>query len=61
MAERRQEAYRLLKEGWRPADVARELGVSRAAVTQWKRRFAEELEINGVAQDKKTHSAGKLR
>ena len=44
MAERRQEAYRLLKEGWRPADVARELGVSRAAVTQWKRRFAEEGE-----------------
>ena len=44
MAERRQEAYRLPKEGWRPADVAREIGVSRAAVTQWKRRFAEEGE-----------------
>ena len=44
MAERRQEAYRLLQAGWRPASVARELGVSRAAVTQWKRRFAEEGE-----------------
>ena len=42
MAERRQEAYRLLKAGWRPASVARELGVSRAAVTQWKWRFAKE-------------------
>ncbi len=44
MAERRQEAYRLLQAGWCPASVARELGVSRAAVTQWKRRFAEEGE-----------------
>jgi len=44
MAERRREGYRLLKAGWRPAAVARELGVSRAAVTQWKRRFAKEGE-----------------
>ncbi|RME56330.1 transposase, partial [Candidatus Parcubacteria bacterium] len=39
MAERRREGYRLLQAGWRPAAVARELGVSRAAVTQWQRRF----------------------
>ena len=44
MAEWRQEAYRLLQAGWRPASVAQELGVSRAAVTQWKRRFAKEGE-----------------
>jgi len=44
MAERRREGYRLLKAGWRPAAVARELGVSRAAVTQWKRRFEREGE-----------------
>ena len=44
MAERRREGYRLLNAGWRPAAIARELGVSRAAVTQWKRRFEREGE-----------------
>src|SRR5438067_729594 len=40
MEERRLAAGRLLRAGERSqAEIARELGVSRAAVTQWKRRL----------------------
>jgi transposase len=37
---RRLRAMKLLKKGRRPADVAREVGVSPGALSQWQKRFA---------------------
>lgn len=43
MAERRQEGVRLLQTGqMTQAQIARELGVSEAAVSHWKKRLAEQ-------------------
>jgi len=43
MAERRQEGARLLQTGqMTQAQIARELGVSEAAVSHWKKRLAEQ-------------------
>ena len=40
MAERRQEGVRMLQSGKMPqAQIARELGVSEAAVSQWKKKL----------------------
>jgi transposase len=36
---RRRRAMELLDQGQRPADVARIVGVTRSAVSQWKKRF----------------------
>lgn len=44
MEERRLAGARMLREGRRQSDIARELGVSEAAVSQWK----HELEENGT-------------
>ncbi len=44
MEERRLAGARMLREGRRQSEIARELGVSEAAVSQWKR----ELEENGT-------------
>ncbi|MFP2899714.1 winged helix-turn-helix domain-containing protein [Corallococcus sp. 4LFB] len=39
---RRLLAASLLESGWRPVDVADELGVTRGAVSQWSKRLREE-------------------
>jgi len=44
MEERRLEGAKMLRQGRRQSEIARELGVSEAAVSQWK----HELEENGT-------------
>jgi len=56
MEERRLEAARLLRRGkLTQAEIARQLGVSRMAVSQWAAR----LEAGGVRQLRQRHSSGR--
>jgi transposase len=56
MEERRLEAARLLRRGkLTQAEIARQLGVSRMAVSQWAAR----LEAGGVRQLRQRHSCGR--
>jgi len=56
MEERRLAAARLLRAGGLPqAEIARQLGVSRTAVTQWKRRLA----MAGLAGLRRRRSSGR--
>jgi len=56
LEERRLEAARLLREGkLSPAEIARQLGASPAAVSQWKRQ----LEAKGRASLRRRHPAGR--
>ena len=39
LEQRRMRAMRLLDHGWSQADIARHLGVTQGAVSQWKKRY----------------------
>lgn len=56
MEERRHEAARLLRAGkLRPAEIARQLGVSRSAVSQW----SAHLEAGGLRQLRRHRGGGR--
>jgi transposase len=56
MEQRRREAARLLRAGkLRPAEIARQLGVSRSAVSQW----AAQLKQGGLREWRRRRSAGR--
>lgn len=56
MEDRRREAARLLRAGkLRPAEIARQLGVSRSAVSQW----SAQLEAGGLRQLRRRRGGGR--
>ena len=45
---RRLRAWELKQEGWKQQDIARALGVSKGAVSQWMKRVEQEEGIEGL-------------
>jgi len=55
LEKRRTNAIDLLKKGWQPVDVARELGVDRRSVRRWNASFRK----NGIAALHARHNTGR--